>query len=508
MRTLRNIPIRRKLMLVIMLTSAFGLLLAGSLTILHEWESYRRLMTEDLSTMAEVIGDQSTAALSFNDPKAARENLGALQAKPEVVAAAIYTPAGGLFAEYHRRGQREAPVPVKAEAAGHRFHDGYLELFRPIRQRDEKLGMVYVYASLERLRAQLIRYAEIVVAAIVCLLLVTLLVSGSVQRAISDPILDLASVAREVSEGKNYALRAPGQGRDEIGQLINTFNQMLVQIEGADTALRGANAALEEEIVERKRAESALHDKSEEVRSMTQQLWQTAKLATMGELAANIAHELNNPLATVSLKIESLLAQNGQDDVKRRTLETMEQEVDRMSGLVANLLQFSRRSRQQISSLDIRAEIRKTLDLLQTQLRNRCVEAVCDFAPDVAPVYADSQQLQQLFLNLFTNAADAMPQGGELTVRVRQEGDGVMTQVQDTGTGIGPEDLPVVMEPFFTTKPKGKGTGLGLGICRRIVQEHRGTFDISSELGQGTVVTIILPSSSEDPAVVECRLEP
>ena len=256
--------------------------------------------------------------------------------------------------------------------------------------------------------------------------------------------------------------------------------------------------------VERKRAEeeerkhsAQLIEKNEELRAMTQQLWQAAKLATMGELAASIAHELNNPLATVSMRAESLLTKTQQDSPMWRELKIIEQEVERMTILIANLLQFSRRSQPQISTVDICEEIEKALELIYYHLRKRNIVIWREFVKVAPRIHADRQQLRQLFLNLFTNASDAMPRGGTLTVRVTAppESKQVIIEVADTGTGISPEILPKVVEPFYTTKPEGEGTGLGLAICRRIVQEHNGTFDITSEgiPGKGTTARISLP---------------
>jgi PAS domain S-box-containing protein len=258
------------------------------------------------------------------------------------------------------------------------------------------------------------------------------------------------------------------------------------------------------DITDRKQAEeearkysAELIEKDEELRAMTQQLWQAAKLATMGELSASIAHELNNPLATVSLRIGSLQERMVADNHDRRDLEIIAQEVERMSNLVANLLQFSRRSRPQISTVDLCEEIEKTLELIHYHLRKNNISIMRQFASDVPRIHADRQQLRQLFLNLFTNASDSMPRGGTLTIRVTAppESKQVIMEVADTGTGIPPEILPKVAEPFYTTKPDGKGTGLGLAICRRIVKEHNGTFDLVSEgiPGKGTTARISLP---------------
>jgi signal transduction histidine kinase len=245
----------------------------------------------------------------------------------------------------------------------------------------------------------------------------------------------------------------------------------------------------------------ALRAKSEELSAMTQQFWQTSKLATVGELAASIAHELNNPLATISLRTESLLAQAAKGDPRRRPLEIIDQEAERMGNLVSNLLQFSRRSHQQISTFDVRKEIDNAIEFIHYHLHKNLINVEREFADTIPTVHADRQQLRQLFLNLVMNASDAMPQGGRLTLRVAagRMGSGVgavVIEFTDTGAGIAPDDLAKVWEPFFTTKPEGKGTGLGLAICRRIVEEHRGTIHIESEVGAGTTVRIMLPEAN------------
>jgi len=206
----------------------------------------------------------------------------------------------------------------------------------------------------------------------------------------------------------------------------------------------------------------------------------------------------NNPLGTVSLRIEGVLAKTPADDPRRKALEIVEQEVERMSGLVANLLQFSRAGRDQVSTVDVREELNRTIELTGYHLKKHGIHVEPDFSPDVPIIYADRQQLRQVFLNLFTNATDAMEAGGRLTLRVRHgilpgNREAVVIEVIDTGVGIAPEHLSRVTDPFFTTKEEGKGTGLGLAICRRIVQQHQGAFQVESQLGEGTVVRVILP---------------
>jgi len=241
---------------------------------------------------------------------------------------------------------------------------------------------------------------------------------------------------------------------------------------------------------------------------MTAQLWQASKLATMGELAASVAHELNNPLATILLRLEALTGQLTDDQQKSEAVEIVIGEVERMGTLVAGLLQFSRGGHQQISTFDVREEIDNTLKLMEYHLRSQNIDVAREFEAKVPMMAADRQQLRQVFLNLLTNASDAMPCGGKLTAQVSsveiEEGlSGINIEFIDTGAGIGPADLAKIWEPFFTTKPAGKGTGLGLAICRRLIEEHQGTISIDSRPNEGTKVRMFLPASNDGESELE-----
>jgi signal transduction histidine kinase len=250
-----------------------------------------------------------------------------------------------------------------------------------------------------------------------------------------------------------------------------------------------------------RRAYAELEQKTEELRQTTQQLWQAAKLASVGEMAASIAHELNNPLGIISLRLEAVLAKTPPDDPRRKALEISEQELERMASLVSNLLQFSRPGKESMSSVDLAEEVDRALELMHHHLKKRGIMVRRELENETLRVLADRQRLRQVFLNLVSNAGDAMPQGGTLTLRLKKHPladgrPGVLIEVVDTGFGIPKEILPKVMDAFFTTKEEGKGTGLGLAICRRIVQDHQGTIHIESQPGQGTTVRITLPASN------------
>jgi PAS domain S-box-containing protein len=289
---------------------------------------------------------------------------------------------------------------------------------------------------------------------------------------------------------------------------LETRNGLVRQVEFVSNSyLAGETRVIQcniRDITERKLAEKALkktmQGKTSDLAAMTQQLWQASKLATMGELAAGIAHELNNPLATISLRIESLASDLANDERQSHALEIIAGEVERMSKLIGRLLQFSRHSHQQISTLDIREEIENSLELFEYHLRAGKIKVVREFDAMLPTIQADAQQLRQIFLNLLTNATDAMPQGGTLVTRVRsvvpESGiRGVRIELTDSGPGIAPADLERIWEPFFTTKPEGKGTGLGLAISRRAIEANHGTISIASQMGKGTTVTVFLPAT-------------
>ncbi|MFO0810501.1 MAG: PAS domain S-box protein [Gemmataceae bacterium] len=294
--------------------------------------------------------------------------------------------------------------------------------------------------------------------------------------------------------------RIIGIGREALGRRKDgtTFPVELAVGEAIIDGRRLFTGVLRD-LTERKRAEEELRIRTEELRATTEQLWQATKLATLGELAASIAHELNNPLATVTLRVEALLGSLPAGHAHRRPLEVVLGEVERMANLVADLLAFSRRGPQQYTDVDLRDELDRTLELVATHMRKRAIDVRREYASTLPPVYADRQQVRQVFLNLLTNAADAMPNGGILVLRVTRTEPtdhllpAAAIEVVDTGVGIPADVLPKVAEPFFTTKEEGKGTGLGLAICRRIVQDHGGALAIESEVGKGTSVRVELP---------------
>ena len=232
---------------------------------------------------------------------------------------------------------------------------------------------------------------------------------------------------------------------------------------------------------------------------LERRLVQADKLSSIGLLAAGVAHEVNTPLAVISTYAQMLAKQVSGDDQKSKLLEKIAKQTFRASEIVNSLLNFSRTSPTDFGEVDLNRVVRETVALVEHQFQKTGVATLVSLADDLPLVRANSGKLQQVFLNLFINARDAMPGGGSLTVRSWAENNFAHVEIADTGQGISPENLARIYDPFFTTKAPKKGTGLGLSITYGIVQEHNGIIEVESTLGRGTRFRLEFPAASTRP---------
>lgn len=252
---LNDLPIQRKLTLVILLTCSVVLLLACGLLAGYQTYNFRQNMVRSTTVLANVLANNTQAALAFQDETAAQQTLLALQAEPNVLAANLYNDSGSLFASYKKEGvtlTRPAPPFVD----GYHFEDGSLQIISPILLKDKRIGTLYLQAGLEGMYDQLHLFLGIAVLVLLASVMVALAISSRLQRPISQPIIELTKTVRDIAQDKNYTVRVPAQGRNETGLLTDAFNQLLASIEERDKALLSANESLRQEIVERKDAES------------------------------------------------------------------------------------------------------------------------------------------------------------------------------------------------------------------------------------------------------------
>jgi two-component system, NtrC family, sensor kinase len=246
----------------------------------------------------------------------------------------------------------------------------------------------------------------------------------------------------------------------------------------------------------------AFRDITERKKLETRML-QSEKLSAVGQLAAGVAHEINNPLGIILGFAQSIKSQAKPDDPSRTGLDFIEKETIRCKDLVQNLLVFSRASRtEQREQIDINTTIEGALSLVNAQSRVKNIELVKEFAPNLPQLQANRNQIQQVLINLCNNAMDAMSKSGQIVVRTgekfRNGQNWITFQVQDTGSGIPKDIQSKIFEPFFTTKEVGKGTGLGLSLIFEIIQKHNGTVELTSEVGVGTTFTVYLPILAEE----------
>jgi PAS domain S-box-containing protein len=262
---------KRKLTLSTMLTSGVALLLAAAAFTTYEFVVFRRGMLADLERTAQMVGDNSSAALSFRDPASAQQTLGSLAANPHIVAAALYDERGEVFATYRPAAATGGPAIPAVRAEGHAFGEAALEVFHPIILRTEQIGTVYLASDLGEMRTRLVRYLWIVAGVLLASSLVALALAQYLHRALAGPLTELSAVATQVAAEKNYAARAAKRADDELGRLVEAFNEMLAQIQARDAALQRAHEQLEQrvesrtrqlrdEIAERLRSEAALRD--------------------------------------------------------------------------------------------------------------------------------------------------------------------------------------------------------------------------------------------------------
>jgi two-component system, NtrC family, sensor kinase len=235
-----------------------------------------------------------------------------------------------------------------------------------------------------------------------------------------------------------------------------------------------------------------LDDITQRVR-LEEQMVQTEKLTSLGLLAAGVAHEVNTPLAVISNYIQMLAKQIPSDDPRQKTIERIVKQTFRASEIVNNLLNFSRTGAAEFIEVDINNILEETLTLVQHPFKTAQVNVVKNYREQLPPVLGSITRLQQVFLNLFMNARDAMPQGGMLEVRTATQNGSVEIEVTDTGSGIPPEHLHRIFDPFFTTKATGRGTGLGLSVSYGIIKEHAGKVDVRSTPGKGTSFRLEFP---------------
>jgi two-component system NtrC family sensor kinase len=318
------------------------------------------------------------------------------------------------------------------------------------------------------------------------------------KRFVATPIQQLIGGTKAVSAMELDQPIKITRRSQEIDELVDSFNKMRERLKVAVDDLNDMQQTLESKVDERTR----------QLQVAQRKLIQSDRLATLGQLAASVAHEINNPVSGVlnlSMLLERLMAKGeyppGREAEFRKYLSLISTETARVGRIVSDLLAFSRRSKPQRAPADLNKLVRTTLGLADHKLKLISAEVVLDLQDNLPLVECDSSQIQQVILNLVLNGAQAMQPrgGGKLTIRTRELADETVELcVQDTGEGIAPENLSKIFDPFFTTKAEGKGVGLGLAVLYGIVKAHEGEVEVTSQRNEGTTFTVTLPLKSQN----------
>jgi signal transduction histidine kinase/CheY-like chemotaxis protein len=486
---IRNLSIRGKIVAITMITSLVAVVVACALFIWYDIDSFRRKMKEDIKVVAEGLVINSTPALQFDSLDSAKDILGALGPYEHIETAIIFDTAGKTVVYRRPDVAEEPPPPLRPEGDPY-FEGDHLHIFRSVRRDKETLGTIYIREDLEELRSRTATYTRAAAIVVLGSLLVALVLSSRLQKLISAPILKLADLESRVSREKDFSLRAVKDSDDELGVLIDGFNDMLVQIQVRDGELTIAKEA----------AEQANRTKS--------------------AFLANMSHELRTPLNAI-IGYSEMLQEEAEDTGNTEAVPDLKKihgAGKHLLALINDILDLSKieagKMELFLETFEVRTlvdEVRATIHPL-IEKNGNVLELDCP--ADVNGMHADVTRVRQILFNLLSNASK-FTEGGTVRLEVRREdasdGDTIVFRVTDTGIGMTDEQLGKLFQAFsqadVSTSRKYGGTGLGLVICRRFAQMMGGDVSVASTYGQGSVFTVHLPARVKRP-VKEATIAP
>jgi signal transduction histidine kinase/ActR/RegA family two-component response regulator len=514
----RQRSIRKKLVAMVMTTTLVALLVSIALVVAYDLRSYHHTLVNDLSTDAELVGHMTSAALTFDDPRLANEDLLLLRASPLVRGAAIYDARGQLFASYSAAGEKRA-VPERLEQIDE-SGDGIMVVSQPILENGETLGTVVMRAE-NRILARFIDYLAIAVGVTLIAMAIAYLLMRRFGRVLTSPIIAITEVARDVVATRDYSRRAPRIGDDEAAELADSFNAMLTEIEGRTRELEDSHNATLRSATERSHAQQEVMRLNEQleqrVDERTLQLaLANAELANANEEArsanqaksaflSSMSHELRTPLNAI-LGFAQILTSN----TLPSTLEQKKEFANHIlkSGrhlltLINEILDLAKvesgtitLSMEPVALADILLECRTMIEPIAATRKVRVL------FPDVdgAVVMADRTRLKQVMLNLLSNAVKYNRDEGAVVLTCDQcTPTRMRLSIQDTGNGLNPEQVASLFQPFNRLGQESgaqEGTGIGLVVTKRLVELMGGEIGVTSSPGVGSVFWIELASTA------------
>ena len=491
--------IRIKLALVVLATTLAALLVAGVALVIYDVRAYQAAGAADLLTQAEILGRASAPALAFNDPESAYGYLMLLKAKPEIASAAIYTARGKPFAIYARDGRVDPAFPRLPETEGSRIEGGQFVLFKRVEEKNEILGTVYLRSDYNW-QARAASYLGIFATVTVLSLVVALLVWVWLQAALTKPILSTAAVARAVVESRDFSLRATKTTEDEMGSLVDSFNDMLAELGRGAAELEASNRSLQHEMAERRQADDERVRLNAELEQRVAD--RTAQLEAANKelegFSYSVSHDLRAPLRAIvgfsRLLVEDHRAQL--DAEAQRKIDVIQGEAGRMGRLIDELLAFSRLGRKsiQMSDLDMTELARETFTALASQHEGASAEFQLGLLPQAT---GDRILVGQVWANLLSNALKFSSKRERPRIEVSAISDERehVYFVRDNGAGFDPRYRAKLFGVFqrLHNSSEFPGTGVGLALVERIVVRHGGRVWADGRPGEGATFYFTLP---------------